>query len=114
MITLWTNFAKRADPNPENPDRLINVKWYPAHDYKVNHLNIGKYLTYKEDGPEQARMNFWDELDKKFYREKFSRLFGENIDENLLENIVVQVRLLKYEFLTEKEKEFGFGIRSNR
>lgn len=113
LVTLWTNFAKTSDPNPEIPDPLIKVKWLPAHNNKVNHLVIGKNLTYKEEGPEPTRMVFWDRLYKNYYRNKYYEIFGEDIDENLLEKIEVQMRLLKYAHLSEKEKQFGSVIRPN-
>lgn len=63
MITLWTNFAKYANPNPIEKDTLINVNWKPVCRNQINYLNIGANLEVGIN-PESERMTFWDNIFK--------------------------------------------------
>lgn len=63
MVKLWTNFAKRGDPNPVKRDPEINVVWKPVEKDTMHFIDIGDELTV-DVNPEAERMEFWDELFK--------------------------------------------------
>lgn len=62
ITKLWTNFAKRGDPNPTVNDELMNVVWKPiVNEKEVNYLEIGDKLLTGVN-PESDRMSFWDSI----------------------------------------------------
>ncbi|GLG93746.1 Carboxylic ester hydrolase [Gryllus bimaculatus] len=61
MIRLWTNFAKKNDPTPED-DPLLGVRWKPYTAEERNFLEIGPQLRNGTD-LYADRVAFWE----KFY-----------------------------------------------
>ncbi|XP_042892944.1 juvenile hormone esterase-like [Penaeus japonicus] len=61
MTTLWTNFATKGDPTP---DDSLGFKWEPMTDGKLNHLAITLTPTMENDTREEAR-DFWFSLPMK-------------------------------------------------
>ncbi|XP_044731321.1 uncharacterized protein LOC123294263 [Chrysoperla carnea] len=72
MSTLWTNFAKTSNPNPEIPDPHINVEWKPFTINDENYLEIGSKLQLKKNLLHE-RIQFWDNL----YFEKMDNVVVE-------------------------------------
>ncbi|KAF5273123.1 hypothetical protein FQA39_LY07613 [Lamprigera yunnana] len=60
-VALWTNFAKCGNPNPQQPDALINVHWKSVENGVLNYLEIGENLTTGVN-PDQTRMKFWNDI----------------------------------------------------
>ncbi|KAK4885067.1 hypothetical protein RN001_001338 [Aquatica leii] len=58
ITTLWTNFAKYGNPNPDKNDLLINTNWKPIEYKQLNYLEIGENLTVGVN-PDEHRMQLW-------------------------------------------------------
>ncbi|XP_044745323.1 uncharacterized protein LOC123307171 [Coccinella septempunctata] len=58
---LWTNFAKRGDPNPPVRDHLLPVVWKAFRNESKNYLEIGEELVARVE-PLKERMQFWEDL----------------------------------------------------
>lgn len=65
MSKLWTNFAKTANPNPQNYDELIDIKWEPVTVDEINFLDIGSELV-ADINPDYERIRFWDEIHEEY------------------------------------------------
>lgn len=68
FVKLWTRFAYNGDPNPMQQNSLINIKWEPIENDKLNFLDIGENLTVGVN-PEIERMNFWTSIFKTYLDE---------------------------------------------
>lgn len=56
MVSMWTNFAKKGDPNPiaNNED-----EWKETNSDTYDCLDIGKEFLFTKN-PDLERMKFWD------------------------------------------------------
>lgn len=102
MIKLWTNFAKTGNPNPAHTSSVINANWLPVQSGQLNHLNIGKCLTYKNiDREEYTRFKFWDDLIKSYF-EDFITCMENN--EQLREEFIKNNTYFQMKFLNEYQE----------
>nr|AHH02590.1 carboxylesterase [Holotrichia parallela] len=60
VVKLWTNFAKHADPTPD--DSSTNSEWSPLTDDAFNYVDIGSIETVLGVDPDSRSMQFWNEI----------------------------------------------------
>ncbi|XP_023158747.1 venom carboxylesterase-6 [Ceratitis capitata] len=62
LTRMWSEFAKKGDPNNATDEYLKNLKWPVYNNEKKPYLVIGKDLDVKEGGVFTERFQVWDEL----------------------------------------------------
>jgi hypothetical protein len=64
MCRMWTNFAKFADPTPDD-DKLLTHKWDPA-DTKFKYLQITNHGNFMRHGLHENRVDLWRKAFDKY------------------------------------------------
>ncbi|XP_037944651.1 venom carboxylesterase-6-like [Teleopsis dalmanni] len=62
LTRMWTEFAKKGDPNNHEDQFLKNLNWTPYTANQKEYLDIGTELVTKTGGIYQDRYKIWDEL----------------------------------------------------
>ena len=61
FVKMWTNFAKRLDPTPEDDSDVV-FKWERVNRDNHRYLEIGQNMPeMKMEEDYRQRMEFWDQ-----------------------------------------------------
>ncbi|XP_065369329.1 carboxylic ester hydrolase-like [Calliphora vicina] len=76
---LWANFAKYANPTPQDQPRFINCDWLPVKknhkaEFSLDYLAIDNTGCQMKTNPDQERMEFWQNIYKLYTPTDLSRL----------------------------------------